>query len=302
MFEHTLQCLTQQKELTLSYFGGSITEGAGASDGEKTSWRALTTRWMKEQYPKASISAVQGAIGGTGTRLGMFRMERDILSHGADLVFVEFAVNDWGEAYGDCLRQMESLVRRLRTALPEADILMLFTVTKSILNDLALGRDYGSRTAHAAVARHYGVPTLDLGEVLRWNMEAFGQSLSDYTTDGCHPNDQGHRVYGEAVCAFLKEALLQPAPVQPLPQPLCGGLFMQAGLLDAVHLLAGEGWERREESLCGRYPHYIESQGAAASVSVAFYGTCVGLYWMMAEDSGILLPHRQRAQAGSQRP
>ena len=78
------------KPTTIAYFGGSITEGAGASDANKTCWRAQTTAWFRRQYPKTAITEINAAIGVTGSTLGAFRLQRDVLDKKPDLVFVEF--------------------------------------------------------------------------------------------------------------------------------------------------------------------------------------------------------------------
>ena len=41
-----------------------------------------------------------------------------------------------------------------------------------------------------------------------------------------------------------------------------------------------------EKSLCGRYPHYYEATAAGAELEFKFSGIRLGLYWMMAKDSG----------------
>lgn len=43
MLENTLYKLKNENKLTLGFFGGSITDGARASDTEKTSWRGVVT-------------------------------------------------------------------------------------------------------------------------------------------------------------------------------------------------------------------------------------------------------------------
>ena len=43
MLENTLYKLKNESRLTLGFFGVSITDGAGASDTEKTSWRGAVT-------------------------------------------------------------------------------------------------------------------------------------------------------------------------------------------------------------------------------------------------------------------
>ena len=56
--------LTVDNELTVAYFGGSVTAGAGASNSELYSWRALTHRMLKKEYPNATVTMVNAAIGG----------------------------------------------------------------------------------------------------------------------------------------------------------------------------------------------------------------------------------------------
>ena len=72
MLRNTKFKLTHEQKLTIGYFGGSITDGTGASDMEKTSYRALVTKWFSETYPEARISDFNASIGGTGTGTGRF--------------------------------------------------------------------------------------------------------------------------------------------------------------------------------------------------------------------------------------
>ena len=82
------------EEATVAYFGGSITWGATATDPLKTSWRALLAKRLQREFPAARLVPVDAAIGGKGSDLGVFRMDRDVLPFRPDLTFVEFAVND----------------------------------------------------------------------------------------------------------------------------------------------------------------------------------------------------------------
>ena len=108
MLNNTKHKLIYDKKLTVAYFGGSITAGAGASNESKC-YRALTTAWLKEKYPDAQITEINAAIGGTGTSLGMFRCDRDVLQHKPDLIFMEFAINDEGDDYKNVAAQTETI-------------------------------------------------------------------------------------------------------------------------------------------------------------------------------------------------
>ena len=87
MLENTLYRLVRDKKCVLGYFGGSITEGAGAST-PASCYRALVTEWFRSRYPDAEIREIQAAIGGTGSDLGMYREETDLPTTGPDLVFL----------------------------------------------------------------------------------------------------------------------------------------------------------------------------------------------------------------------
>ena len=68
MLENTLYRLKKEGRLTIGYFGGSITEGAGASCADKC-WRGLSAGWFPESFPYAEITKINAAIGGTGSML-----------------------------------------------------------------------------------------------------------------------------------------------------------------------------------------------------------------------------------------
>ena len=91
-------------EVHIAYLGGSIT----AQDG----WRPKTLAWFRQQFPNAWVSEINAAIGGTGSDLGVFRLQHDVLEHQPDLLFVEFAVNDGGTAPEQIYRCVEGIVRQ----------------------------------------------------------------------------------------------------------------------------------------------------------------------------------------------
>ena len=91
---NTYYRLTQDKELNITYMGGSVTSGHGASDIDQTSWRALTTKWFEEKYPNAVISAKNAAVGSTGSHMAVYHYGL-ISEHETDLLFIDSAINDY---------------------------------------------------------------------------------------------------------------------------------------------------------------------------------------------------------------
>ena len=60
----------------------------------KTSYRAIVSQNLRDRYTNAHFTFVDAAIGGTGSQLAAFRLQRDVLDYEPDLVFLDFALND----------------------------------------------------------------------------------------------------------------------------------------------------------------------------------------------------------------
>lgn len=288
MLSNTLYNLTVEKKLAIGYFGGSITEGAGASDASVTSYRAKTAEWFKNEYPEAEITSIQAAIGGTGSDLGAYRCDRDLLSGKPDLVFYEFSVNDSGADYDSILSNTEAIFRKIFKQNPYADIIVIHTTTGGISSALDNGDEYRSRTAHSAMAHYFGnILQIDVGEVLRSEVAKANGDWKVYTTDTVHPNDKGYQIYTDVICKALKNELKDAAhTARKIPERLCKADKENACMINAYDLELGEGWQREDKSFCGRYPNYIMSDTVGAELKFSFTGERFGLYWMLAKDSG----------------
>jgi len=294
MLENTFYKLNHEKKLTVGYFGGSITEGAGASDASKTSWRALVTDWFRTEYPGADVREIQAAIGGTGSDLGMYRCDADLLAKEPDLVFIEFAVNDSGMAYDAVLAQTEAIYRKILRKNAYTDIVCIITTTQTIASGLEKGGEFTARSAHSVIAHRYGAPVIDIGNVLHFEVLKTGGDFLKFTTDTVHPNDDGYRLYTDCITAYLKQwadGADGRFAEHALPAPVCGKVCEDACMIGCTEAdaFAADGFVPVKKSLCGRYPDYIEATVPGSSLSFTFTGENCGFYWMLAKDSGDVL-------------
>lgn len=274
MLKHTLSVLQKKQPLTVAYFGGSITEGAGASDPEFC-WRRRITHWFEENYPASEIREIHAAIGGTGSDLGMFRAPTDVLCHAPDLVFLEFAVND--DDRKSAFKTEETLVRQILAALPETDIVLIRTVTKSVYDRLNEGKRIAARDAYDRLAAYYGLDMVDIGAELTSRVQAGEGDFKTYTRDTVHPNDLGYTLYTNRIVSYLKEALR-------LPPALTDDQFLSARL-DPARDLATTDFDRFDGSF-SRVPGYIAASEKGKTLTYTFTGTTIGLYIKIASDSG----------------
>lgn len=283
---NTFAKLKDHKALSIGYFGGSITAGAGASKSELTSYRALTTKWFRTHYPDSKITEINAAIGGTGSNLGAFRAQHDLLSKNPDLVFVEFAVNDGSGGEKPMKRAMEGIVRQIWKANPAADIVFLYTMAQPMFAVYAKGEIPSSVRYHHDVAAFYGIPEVQIGQELYKTMAAAKAPWEAFFRDGAHPKDEGYANYMKTIAAFLEAHTADaPAGRAELAKPLTDNPLENGQLVDAWTAQA-PGWTQDKKPFGTLFSHMLTCATPGAELTFKFSGTAVGLYWQIAADSG----------------
>ncbi len=285
---NTLYKLKVERELNVAYFGGSVTDGHGASAANDTSWRALTTKWLKKSYPSAKINETNAAIGGTSSYFGLFRYQRDVKPSNPDLIFIEFAINDtyYGFTEEQSVYNMESLVNAISKDFPKADIVMIFVTDQS-----RLGTEYTALKAHKAVADYYGIPTINVGKALSDEIKSSGKDFSYYMTDIVHPNDNGYKVYADSVISEMGE-LLKNAKAESADHKLPDDTYT-TNIAKTVKVLTHEDikydnkWVLRDGVPVMRYSNALFAKEKGATITVEFEGSSFGLGCTVSDDSGV---------------
>jgi len=167
-------------------------------------------QYLQEKYPKAHINCYDAAIGGTGSDLGMFRLERDVLKKKPDLVFLEFTVNDgcWSDNK-DILFSYETILRKLVSRGTAVEIVLLGVkdnyaqerydskVEKIVPCTLA---DSKRRVQHLKLAESYQTAVADTYPVMRSKVENKEIDLAEvYCFEGTHPDNAGYELFFEIV-------------------------------------------------------------------------------------------------------
>ncbi|MFC3798040.1 SGNH/GDSL hydrolase family protein [Cohnella sp. GCM10012308] len=200
--------------LAVAFLGGSITEGAGASDGDKASWRALTGEYLAARFGAGRVCLINAGVGGTDSSFGAARLQEHVWSTGPiDLLFVEFAVND-GEDRAESLRGMEGIVRQARRHAPTADICFVYTAADK---NLTPGIPFNI-AVHEEVAAHYAIPSVNFAAGVRAAIDAAEADWGALAGDLVHPNDEGHALYAGFMRSYLKEALDASLPSSDPPE------------------------------------------------------------------------------------
>ena len=191
--------------LTVVFFGGSLTWGANATDQLHTSYRARLVQRLESAYPSARFHGEDAAIGGTGSMLGVFRLERDVLARRPDLVFLDFSANDdIGTVDEETLASYESLVRRLVLAgVPVVQVIFPFQ-----WNVTADAKPMPRRTAHQAIAQAYGVPSGDAIGLIAQRLASGASTAAEvWPYDPVHPGDRGYELFTDAAWGALRAGI-----------------------------------------------------------------------------------------------
>jgi lysophospholipase L1-like esterase len=292
-------------EIKVGYLGGSITAQPG--------WRVKSLAHFKQAYPNAKFTEINAAIGGTGSDLGVFRVQQDVLSKQPDLLFVEFAVNDGGAAPEQIIRCVEGIVRQTWRANPNCDICFVYTLVEGMAPGLADGKFPRSASAMEKVADHYGIPTIHFGlEVARlskagkvlWKAPlpktpeakaALGDQVV-FAPDSVHPHvETGHQMYLEAIVRSLPsigQASGQPQKHE-LPAPLAADNLEQAKLLSiaAAKLPAGvspldPSKDAFAKSYANRLPAMVRLTQPGQAIEFKFKGTHCAVYDVVGPAGG----------------
>ena len=189
------------EKLTIAFLGGSITQGCLSSTPE-TCYAYLVYNWFVRTFPKAEFTYVNAGIGGTTSQFAAARLDEDVLAYGPDFCMVEFSVNDSDNVFFK--ETYESVVSRILESRTLPAVM--------IMHNLFYETGRNAQKQHLAVGKAYGVPCVSIRDAVFPEIEAGRISIPQLSSDGLHPNDDGHAVLAALVCERLGKILEETGP------------------------------------------------------------------------------------------
>lgn len=272
--DNTYYKLTADKELNITFMGGSVVSGHGASNADTTSWRGIATEWFKSTYSDATITATNAAVGSTGSHFALYNFDK--VEGDTDLLILGASPNDFylynnnigtdpnPEAemtYEYALRHVESLIRKAYEKNSNMDIVIVLLFDHWRISDETYLK------AYTEVAEKYAIPLVDMRIPLKARAEADGlawssDGLKPYRTaddtdayeqlfltgDGVHPNDAGYKIYGDYIVGLIEGWLdLDTAPealvsYTPDKDTLSDTVISTPKVVTANNIPLSEGW------------------------------------------------------------
>ena len=200
------------EEITIGYIGGSVTEGAYASDYNKTSYAGLSFAWWEKTFPKAKFNFVKAGYGGTSSLFGVHRVQEDLLKYNPDLVIVEFGVNDCDHAMQT--EAYANLVHRILTYSSQPAVMQLYVMNEGGSN---------TQAEQVPIGLHYDLPQISYRDAVWPEVKNGTFAWAELAADWVHPTNQGHAMIAELMIAYFTKtyqdlteiATTAPAVAQP---------------------------------------------------------------------------------------
>ncbi len=280
--------------LNIVYFGGSITVGSGASAGN--SWREKVGNWFTETYPGTTVNNFNAGIGGTGTELGYYRARKDVLAYDADIVFVEFAVNDSYKTEQEAQFLLESIIRGFQNSPQNPYVILVYTSTLKEKDGEWVYSDVSEY--QEKIAEYYNIPSIDLQPVIEEYLAVEGNVAQGgffCTSDTTHPSDVGYALYTEKIIGCLETGEYFKAPDVKETSYVKANYGIDAMECElprfdstynnnAVKLSDGD-WEVKSH-----YQHgdYMFTSTPGATLEYKFSGPVLGMLSMVSNGGGML--------------
>lgn len=180
-----LEKIRSGEKSAVAFIGGSITEGYTVQPDE--CYAKLTYDFIAQDHTD-TVEYINAGISGTPSILGNIRLERDVLSHDPDIVFVEFAVNDGGEKIFQ--ESYDSMIKTILTRENEPAVVLLFNRTKE---------GHTSQDYMKLIGEYYELPMISTADAFTFGMDNGIISWEDNYNDSSHPSPEGHKFFLELI-------------------------------------------------------------------------------------------------------
>lgn len=183
-------------DITLAYIGGSLTEGS-IPTVFRYSWSYLSYKYFADNFGKGNnVHLVNAGQSGTPSSWGIVRYRSDVLDRIPvededglpDVVFVEFAVNDYDDETGGAA--YEGLVRKILNAENSPAVILVM----SVFRDMGTKQDL-----YIPVGEAYNLPTISIRNAIKPKIDEKLLRIEQFFVDSYHPNDAGHKIMADSL-------------------------------------------------------------------------------------------------------
>lgn len=266
--------LKDKGDFSIAYLGGSITEGAGASDKTRR-WSTQITEYLNSlELGNTVFHEINAGIGGTNSAYGMMRLCRDVISQNPQAVFIDFSLNDMDDSESSSQQMYEGIIRKLMS-MPCVPYVICIGVVPNH------EREYKTEL-HKKIAAHYGIQYIDVRAAME---KAYGKAEPGVNTardalfrpDNTHPVEEGYDFYTKAIINELSEESFQKPEGEPMNEHFCKkcGKFISAREFERTGVWSSYGAASWNMPNPGRNGTGVSSSDETATLTLEFCGDAI---------------------------
>ncbi len=193
---YVLSKISRGESVNIIAFGGSITTGYASDPIKEKSWAALTGKWLEKKAEKygSDLHFMNEGVSGTDSAFASVRVKDHIIKNKADLVILEFAMNDQWLDPSVRRRSYEGVIRQIMNN-SSCAVLALFVNERNVPFK-------GQQYEQQPICEYYNIPFVS------WKDCLAADHINDFDhyftgTEYIHPNNYGH----ESIAKYVTEKL-----------------------------------------------------------------------------------------------
>ena len=176
------------QSLTMAYLGGSITEGKN--------YTSPFSNYVKSTFAKGSFKEINAGLSGTSSVVGLVRSEQEIVSQKADIIFLEFSVNDHEDImYKKCF---ESCIKKFLDMPNEPAVIVLITRAQG---------GFSSQSQMYPIGKNFDIPVISMDDALTKAFNSGFLKTGDYYSDEYHPHQKGGQLIADCLAYYFRQAM-----------------------------------------------------------------------------------------------
>lgn len=265
------------EDVTLVYLGASITKPWRGHDPK--GYVALSYEDFKNRFGKSdNVHLVNSGMNGTTSTIGLIRVERDLLLHEPDVVFIDFAVNDMKD--GLQREIFESLILRILKSKSNPAVVLMFMVADT---------GYTCQGHMQVIGEHYSLPMISVSDGIFPEIDSGRMTWRDYSDDNIHPNLDGNGMIADMIAHYFDRIEdMEEQEELELPQKcFFGDSFVSMRMLDSrnINMISLGDFTQTQTLKEFEYGwiHQMDSANERWSMKI----TCKYLFLLYKEDKGI---------------
>lgn len=287
--------IKKEKEVTVAFLGGSITDMIG--------WRDKVSTYLQELYPETKFTFINAGIPSLGSVPDAFRLKTDVLDKGRiDLMFIESAVNDRVNGTSDEQQRcaLEGIVRQAYRVNPHINLVMMAFADDEKVADYKENKVPLEVKVDEDIAEHYQLSFINLAEAVSKRIEAGELTWAD-DFKSIHPAPFGQEIYFSEIKTFLQKALNENTSnalkTSKLPLPLqkfaySGGQYVNLNQAKIIKDFVIDSSWKPNNNIHTR-PGFVNvpvliANKPGAEITFSFKGTAVGIAVLSGPDAGII--------------